>query len=572
MDPIFLYLALILIVAFIISYITGLFKQPIVIGYILAGVVITLIINYGFASEPASASTIQMFSQLGIAFLLFMVGLHMNPKVIKEIGISSLVVGLTQMFLVFIISFLVCWKLVGLNTIVSSYVGIALMFSSTIIIMKLLSDERQLESLSGKISIGILIIQDVVAILILMFITSFFGGGESSNFGLFLLEQFFVGALLVFVLFLMGYFILPRFTQSIARSQELLFLFAIAWCFGIACLFNYFGFSLEIGALIAGVVLSISPYSVEMSSKIKPLRDFFLIIFFIILGLSLDTSGISGVIGYALIFSAIVLLIKPLTIMIPMKLFGYTKRNNFFTGISLAQISEFSLIILALGVSAGQISSEIFSAIILTGIFTIAISTYGMIYSSKLYDFFSKYLGIFEAKNVRKDKDLKKKFDVILFGYNRIGFNLLNALKKANKSYLVVDFNPEVISTLNKFRVPNVYGDAYDAELMGELPLEYAEMIISTIPDFETNELLIKTVKKYNKNAVVILRSNQISEALDLYVLGANYVLTPHFLGGEYLGNMIEDIGKNKKGYEQEKAKHITSLRDMINRGKEHGN
>ena len=222
MEAIFIQLAAILLVAFIVSYIVRLFKQPIIIGYIIAGVLISpFLIKFG-----ATTDVIHTFSQFGIAFLLFIVGLHMNPKVIKEIGTQSLLIGLAQIILTFGLGFLISIKLLGFNSITSAYIGIALAFSSTIIIMKLLSDKRHLDSLYGKISIGILIIQDLVAILVLMFISSMSDGG---TFGTFVVKAVLSGGGLILGLFLIGYFVLPRVTRSIAKSQELLFLFSICW-------------------------------------------------------------------------------------------------------------------------------------------------------------------------------------------------------------------------------------------------------------------------------------------------------------------------------------------------------
>ena len=258
MDVIFIQLAIILSVAFIVSYIVKLFNQPIIIGYILAGVIIgPFILKLG-----ASTELIHTFSQLGIAFLLFMVGLHLNPKVIKEIGTSSLLIGLGQMILTFGLGFGVS-LLLGFSSVTGIYIGIALAFSSTIITMKLLSDKQHLDSLYGKIAIGVLIIQDLVAIGVLMVISTISGGVALAGLGL---QSLLIGLGLIVFLFLSGFYILPRLTKNIAKHQELLFLFSIFWCFLIAALFGYVGFSIEIGALIAGIVLSVSPYSVEISS------------------------------------------------------------------------------------------------------------------------------------------------------------------------------------------------------------------------------------------------------------------------------------------------------------------
>ncbi|MFA5953317.1 MAG: cation:proton antiporter [Candidatus Pacearchaeota archaeon] len=566
MVSIFIQLSIILLVAFIVSYIVRLLNQPIIIGYIIAGIILSpFLINLG-----ASTDMIDSFSQFGIAFLLFIVGLHLNPKVIKDIGVASLVVGLGQIIFIFGITFAIAFKLLNFDLISSLFIGIAISFSSTIIVMKILSDKSQLDSLFGKISIGILIIQDLVAIAVLIFMSSITKGKQVFTPGI---EGILIGAGLVILLFLIGYFLLPRITKTVAKSQELLFLFSICWCFIIAAIFSYLGFSMEIGALIAGVILSVSPYSAEISSKIRPLRDFFLIIFFIILGLKIQFANFGKIIVNALIFSGIALILKPIILMFFMKFFKYTKRTNFLTGIALGQISEFSIIILALGVSLNYVLPETLNTIILTLIITILLSTYLIIYSEKIYQKTSRFFSVFESKKIReerKEHHLKKNYEAILFGYNRIGFNILNSLKKINKDYLVVDFNPDIIKDLNQLKIPALYGDVFDLELLEDLHLDKVKLAVSTIPDLETNMLLIEFVRSVNPEAIVILRAHSIEEAMQLYNQGASYVLTPHFLGGEYVAKMIAHSRTDKRYYEEEKKKHIKMLTGIKEKGHKH--
>jgi len=556
-----------LFMAFAVSSVIRAFKQPMIIGYIFAGIIIATIIEYGFFEISASSQIIGLFSKIGIAFLLFIVGLHLNPRVIKEIGASSLLIGLGQMLLTFLAGFLFSYTLLGFNFVTSSYIGIALMFSSTIIVMKILSDKRQLDSLYGKISIGILIIQDLVAVAVLMFISSTSIGTSFTS--LAVKGLLYSGGLIV-LLFLAGFYVLPALVRNIARSQELLFLFSIFWCFAIASLFNIAGFSIEIGALIAGVSLSVSSYSTEISSKVRPLRDFFLIIFFIILGLNINISDIGSIFVNALILSALVLILKPFILMSLMALYGHTKRNNFLVGTTLAQISEFSLIILALGVSVGHIDSGILSILTLTGIITITVSTYMINYSNEFYKKVDNFAAFFERKNIKEERKINKSYDAILFGYNRIGFSILRSLRKIKKSYLVIDFNPDTIYDLQKFRIPCLYGDAYDSDLLEELPLDKVKLVVSTIPDFEINFLLIEEIRIANPEAIIIVRAHSIENALKLYRKGANYVLTPHFLGGEYLAKMIEIDKIPGDKYQKEREKHIRTLKEMFQRGHKH--
>jgi Kef-type K+ transport system membrane component KefB/Trk K+ transport system NAD-binding subunit len=564
MEIIFFQLAIILLIAFIISYIFNLLKQPILVGYIIAGVLISpFIMKLGMSTE-----VITMFSKFGIAFLLFMVGLHLNPKKFREIGLSSFIIGLLQVAITFGISFLIAFKLLDFGIVASLNIGVALSFSSTILVMKLFSDKKDLDSLYAKISIGILIVQDIIAAGILMFISSTSNPTLSPGFPF---ANVLIGIGIIVLFFLFGFFVLPLFTKRIAKSQELLFVFSLCWCFVISALFNLLGFSIEIGALLAGLVLSMTPYSAEMSSRISPLRDFFLILFFIILGFNSDFSHIGSVLFNSVILSFIVLIIKPVIVMILSALFGYTKRTNFLVGTSLAQVSEFSLIVIFLGISLGHIGGEVLHTIILTMIITILLSTYMIIYSQKFYEKMRGFASIFEKKNISNKKEIsKKEYYAMLFGYNRIGFSILNSLKNSHKKYLVVDFNPETISSLNKLGIPSLYGDVDDIDFLNELNLSKIKLAISTVPDYETNSILIKTIRKINKDVIIIVRAHLIDDALELYKDGADYVLTPHFLGGEYVSNMITDLKDDAKKYAEEKEKHIKMLKEAARKGEDH--
>ncbi len=555
MDTTFLGLAVILFAAFIVSYIVKTLNQPLIIGYIISGIIISpFLVNIG-----ASTSTIGIFSELGISFLLFIVGLRLNPKVIKEIGGASLLIGLGQMIITFGATYAVSNSLLHADVITSIYYGIAVAFSSTIIAMKLLSDKKEIDSLASKISIGILILQDLAAAVVLIFISSMSGIGDGGTW-----ESVVGGGLLIFLLLGGGYFALPGIMKRIAKSQELLFLFSIGWCFVLAALFSYIGFSMEIGSLLAGIILSTSPYATEISSKIRPLRDFFLIIFFIILGLSLHVSEIQTILFPAIILSGLSLIFKPFILMLFGRFFNYTKRTNFLVGSTLSQISEFSLIVGSLGLSIGQITGTTFDTIILTLLITIFLSSYLITYSGDIYNKFSWLFSVFESKKIKKSAHLKREYNTILFGYNRIGFSILNALKRMKRKYIVVDFNPDTIAKLNKFGIPALYGDVYDKDFLDDLKLDGLSLVISTIPEVETNELLIETVREVNKDAIIILRAHTVEDAMKLYDRGANYVLTPHFLGGEFVARMIKQEKVGDHDYGEERKKHIKMLKEIV--------
>ncbi|MBU4266434.1 MAG: cation:proton antiporter [Candidatus Altiarchaeota archaeon] len=562
---VFIELSIIISITVLITGLMRLLKQPLIIGYILTGI----IAGPRLLNIISSTETLSILSHMGIALLLFIVGLSLSPKVIKEVGKVSSVTGVGQVIFTTLIGFFIC-RLLGFSTIVSIYVAVALTFSSTIIIMKLLSDKGDMGTLYGRIAIGFLIVQDLIAILILMVIPSIPAGFDFTNL---VLGTILKGVGLLVVLFLVGIYILPGITTTIAKSQEFLLLFSIGWCLALASLFHYLTFSMEIGALLAGFTLSLSPYRYEISSKMRPLRDFFIVLFFILLGSQMLFTDITRHITPIITLSAFILIGNPLIVMTLMGLLGYTKRNSFLAGLTVAQISEFSLILIALGVKVGHLTNEILSFVTAVGLITIAGSTYMILHANKIYLYISKYLGVFERKGKKVDEHKYHKdgiYDTILFGCDRIGYDLLESSKKTRKGVLVVDYNPETVIDLAKEEVHCRYGDASDVELLNELNLAKVKMMISTIPDFDTNLLLINKIRDSNKEAVILVVSHQIDEAIKLYDTGATYVIMPHFLGGHHSSMLIEKYELNLDEFLKERASHIKYLRNKKRMGHEH--
>ncbi len=561
----FIQLSIIVAIALAVSIIINLLRQPLIIGYIVTGI----IAGPSFLDLIDAESSITTFGKLGIALLLFMVGLNLNPKVIKEVGAIALITGIGQIIFTFVICFLVA-KLLNFNTISSIYMALAMSFSSTIIIMKLLADKGDLSALYGKISIGFLIVQDIVAIIILIIISSL---NEGASMPSLTFNSLLMGIGLIVLLFLIGVFILPFITKKIAKSQELLLLFSIGWCIALASLFYYYNFSFEIGALLAGMTLSISSYKYEISSRLRPLRDFFLLIFFIVLGAQMSIANIPNLMPSVIIFSLLVIIGNPLIILSLMGIMKYTKRNGFLCGLTVSQISEFSFILISLGISLGHIDKELLSLITLVGLITIASSTYLILYSERLYARFSSMLNIFEIKGKKIDGGkyyIEKEYNMVLFGYNRIGFDILESFRKLKKRFLVVDYNPEVINQLVKKGIDCLYGDAGDSELLDDLNISRLKMIVSTIPDLDTNLLITKKIRNLNKEAIIILISHQVEEAFKLYKEGATYVILPHFLGGDYSSKLIEKNCLDIEKFSKERAEHLEKLKARKKQGHEH--
>ncbi len=590
MENIFLDIGLIIIVATIVGYLARLLKQPLIPAYILTGLIIGPLL--GLVED---SNMILTLSEIGIAFLLFVVGLELNLKKLRDVASISIFGGLMQFVLLFAFGFLIAATL-GFLTIEATYVALIVAFSSTMVVVKLLSDKRELDTLHGRIIIGFLLMQDLIAIVALSILTTL------NNFSMAILViALLKGVILLSVAVIASKFILPSLFKFAAKSQELLFLMALTTCFFSSIFANYIGqiiiyvfkipffnfvladsvlnllkpgFSIAIGAFIAGVSIANLPYNVEIIGKVKPLKDFFATIFFVSLGLELLLGEMRTILVPLIIFTLFVIIFKPLLTMVICSLFNYKKRTSFLSSISLAQVSEFSLIIVAQGLILGHISKGVFSLTILLAIITIALTSYLIQFDNSIYVKLSVFLQIFEKIGTRTKKmeyiPEDKKTDIILCGYNRIGYSIVRTVQKMKKSLLIVDFNPDVIKRLIARKVPCIYGDIGDSEILERIGLNKAEMVISTVPEEQDNLLLIKKTKDVNKRALIFVTANQVDEALTLYDAGADYVILPHLLGGDHVSILLEDFTGDINKILETKLKHIDELHRRRKLGREH--
>ena len=422
MDSIFIELSVVIAVAVGVSLFMRIIRQPLIIGHILTG----LLVGPTLFNLVKSTETIDVFSEFGIALLLFIVGLGLNPRIIKEVGKIAGAIACVKIAIVTSIGFFISSSL-GFGTIESLLLGIGLSFSSTIIILKLLADKKELTRLYGKISIGFLLVEDIIATFLLVIVAAYASSGGVNPGELGLIITKFAG--LITLLVLIRIIFINRMTNLIAKSQDFLFLFAIGWALGIAALFQYLGFSLEIGALVGGVVLASLPYAQEISSRLKILRDFFIVLFFIGLGSHLKLDNVTDVLPQALLLSLLVLVMNPLIVMVVMGLSGYTKKTSFKAGMTGSQVSEFSLILLLLAEKSGLIGMRSVSLLTMVALITIAVSTYMILYSDNLYSFFERYLRLFERKKIKEHKEKREHYELVLIGYHKGGNEFLKVFK-----------------------------------------------------------------------------------------------------------------------------------------------
>ncbi len=553
-SSLFFSIGLIIIFATFLAYLIKLIKQPLIPAYILAGVILGPL-GLDLIHDP---DAIKSLSEIGIAFLLFIVGLEIDIKKLRAVSLVSTFGGILQVVLTFLFGMIIA-VLLGFNTITSVYVGLIVAFSSTMVVVKLLSDKEELDTLHGRIILGILIIQDLLVILALSIMSIF------QNFTyMYLLSAIGKGIFMVIISILACRYVLPPIFRFAARSKELFFLLAISVCFCFSLLAHFMDFSIAIGAFIAGLGLASMPYSMDIIGRVTSLKDFFATIFFISLGMQLVVLGMDMIWPLVLIVLFVILL-KPLIIMLITSFFGYEKRTSFLTSMSLGQVSEFSLVMVTLAYyQFQQVSQEFFSMIILLTIITITLTSYTIKHEDKLYRKLSKFLVIFEKLSIdRKRLSYKGKNhnpQIILFGCHRMGHIFLEAFQKIHKSILVVDFNPEIINSLIKKKIPCLYGDITNVEVLENLGLDKVKMIISTVPHDADNEFLINYVKDKNPKIKVFVTSNHTQQGLDLYEAGADYVILPHVIGGRKVSRFLVDVIKGVKQLKEIRKKHLKQL------------
>lgn len=553
-SQIFTELSLVVAIGALVALVMRLLRQPLIIGHIITGLLAGPLLFDLTGQEAAFAG----FSSLGVALLLFSVGLELSTKVFARLGKAVFVTAGTQVTITGVVGVMTA-RLLGFEGLEALIIGIGLALSSTIIIVKLLGDKKETTRLYAQIAIGVLILQDIIAtgVKIGLAPQTHSGGDQAGILGLFAKV-----AGVVLLLALASRFVIPRLTRLIESSRELLLLFSLGWGLGFASLFEQVGFSIEIGALFAGISLAGMPYGHEMVSRLKPLRDFFLVIFFITLGQSLTADLLGRAIGPALVLSAVVLLLKPLTVMLPLGLLGYTRRTSFKTAIANTQISEFSLVLMASAFGSGLVGRLPVTVLTLTALITFAVSAYLIKYDDKLYTQLERHLRLFERKvTVYGQRDARHSYPIVLFGYHKGGPEFMKTFKRMDKRFVVVDYDPEVMDLLERQHMHSIYGDATDPELLEEISLDKAKLVVSTISDFKANTFLAHWLNVHNAGAVFICPADNFEQAAELYGLGVSYVMMPHFIGSEKISAFIRRNGFNKTEFKRYRQKHLDYVR-----------
>ncbi|MBU2487045.1 MAG: cation:proton antiporter [Alphaproteobacteria bacterium] len=528
--------AVLLVMAAAIGLFGILLRQPLIVSFIAVG----LVAGPSALDVVHSDEQIDLLSELGIAVLLFLVGIKLDVKLIRSLGQVALMTGLGQVAFTSIFGYLIGLT-VGLGHVTSLYVAVALTFSSTIIIVKLLSDKREIDSLHGQIALGFLIVQDLVVVLAMIVLSAIGIGaaGDGGHGGGSVLSVLVSGAAMVALVVLFVRYMANPLTERLAQVPELLVIFAIAMAAMFAAIGGFVGLGKEVGGLLAGVALASTPYRETIAARLAPLRDFLLLFFFIALGATLDLSLLGAHVTGAIVFSFFVLIGNPLIVLAIMGALGYRKRTGFLAGLTVAQISEFSLIFVAMGVSLGHVQEDALGLVTMVGLVTIAVSTYMITYSHQLYAVFEPLLGVFERKGTPREPSeagahREDGYRVVLFGLGRFGTAIGMRLQKRGVRVLGVDFNPLAVRRWRELGLETEFGDATDPEFVAELPLSRADWVVSTVPIHptglsheDTRTTLIQLARSSGFRGRVAVASHHLKDTEELFASGADMVLEP---------------------------------------------
>ncbi|MCK1516932.1 cation:proton antiporter [Bradyrhizobium sp. 190] len=524
-------------------------RQPLILAYLIAGFIIG---PFGM-KWVKSEESINVISELGLIFMLFMIGLEIDLKKIVRAGKVILFAAGGQLVggvLLGILFFVGIGLSMGNGHFDALYLCVACALSSTVIIVKVLYEKRELDTLPGRITLGVLVLQDIFAILFLAVQPSL----DNLQISVILLSIARVGVLVATALVLSRY-VLPWLFHQIARRPELILLGALAWCFLIGEIAERLHLSREMGSLVAGVSLSTFPYALDVTAKVTTLRDFFITLFFVSLGMTIPIPGAS-VIGLALMIAAFTVVSRMVTTFAPLYLMKQGLRASLLPAINLAQISEFSLVVIQTGVAARHISTETSSAASFAFVVLAVLSTFVMGRSDQVT---RSLIGPLKRLGLR-DLDHKHEGDaghegghgearrIVILGFFRAASALLSEIERRSPAVLeqitVIDFNPLVFRTLTDRGMHVVYGDISSVDTLVHAGVGKAELIILSIPDSllkgADNEKLVRHVRSLNPTAKIVATAEILANVNDLYEAGADYVTVTRLSDADELYKVIE--------------------------------
>lgn len=578
-----------ILAATICACVAYLLKQPLILAYIAAGVAIGP--NMGFALIH-NKSDIETISEIGLILLLFMIGLELDLKKLRKAGKSLILTGVLQFIICASLGFgfflLLGFSLRGQAPFTYDILGVKVLggpydlpylaaciaLSSTTIVVKLLYEKFELDTLAGRLTLGVLVFQDLWAIVLLSVQPNLAHPDVAIIF-----LSFAKGALLVLVSLLMSKYVLGALFRTIAKVPEIMLVASLGWCFFIAGLAHYLGLSLEMGALIAGVALSTFPYSIDIIGKIINIRDFFITLFFVALGMMIPNPLANPGLLLIAALTALFLVATRFLSVYPLLFFlGNGNRVSLLATINLSQISEFALVIAVIGVKSESrhIGPDIVTIIIFVFVLTSIASTYMIQYSHGLQNFLRKGLEKLGFRALHREPLEDRQAqppDLALLGFFRVASSFLTEVEDLKPRWtnrlVVVDFNPEVFTRLSTRGVKIVYGDIGNMHTLQHAGLEHARVVVSTITDdilVGTNNLkLLSQLRSLCPEARIVVTAASPTQALQLYEAGADYVLRPNFLTATHLISVLDHLFReDMEVVRKEEMQKLSQRREVL--------
>ncbi len=532
-------LGFIILTAAVFSIVARPVRIPSIVAYILAGLALGPLTGLLSVSD-----VVHLASEIGIALLLFLVGLELSLDKIRDVGKVAVAAGLGQVVFTALGGFALSMAL-SFSAMESLFIATALTFSSTVVVVKLLDQKGDLNALYGRIAVGIFLVQDLVVIVVLTILAGLGRqeGAGAAGVGVNLALAFGGMAILLALAATAARWVLPRLLAWVAHSPGTLFTWSLTWCFLFVLVAEKMQLSLEIGAFLAGISLAQLPYNQEMRRRVHPLMNFFIAVFFVSLGIQMDFSAAREYWLPGLILSLFVLVGNPFIFMVIISRAGFGERTSFRTSVTVAQISEFSFIFAAMGMGAGLIQDPILSLIGIVGLVTIAVSAYMILYADTLYDYCRRWklLGVFRARQVEEpDEPVGSALSghIIIVGMNSLGRRLARDLAERGETVLAVDSDPRKLQGLP---CHTLMGNAEYLSVLEEAGLNRACLLVSALHIEETNNLL--THRARSRGIPVSVHAFEASHVPELLALGANHLLVARDLGAERLLKAVQERG-----------------------------
>lgn len=512
-------LGLIVAAAAVCAALGRVLRLPTIVAYLGAGLVLGPALGW---VEPSHA--LEVISELGIVLLLFLVGLELSFSKLRDVGFVAVAGGVGQLVFTAVGGFLICWVL-GFQSMEAIFLAVGLTFSSTVVVVKVLGDKNELDTLYGRIAVGIFLVQDLAVVVALTLLAGLRGTDGSGSAVLWEVGKAFGGmALLLGILLLASRFVLPRPFAWAAGSPGTLFIWSLGWCFACVSLAKALGLSLELGAFLAGLSLAQLPYNRDLQHRIKPLMSLFVAIFFVVLGLGMEPGSAAAEWLPVLILSLFVLIGNPLILFPIIARLGYGERTAFLSGITVAQISEFSFIFVAMGAAAGLVGDRILAITAMVGVVTIAVSAYLILYNSQIYEWLKAlgWLKPFRAKaadSAANDPPVRQGH-VIVVGMNTLGRRIAEALHERGETVLAIDTDTRKMRGLP---CEILLGSTEYADVLADAGLPAAKLLVSALRIEEANELLAYRCQHFNVPCSI--HAVDLSMVETLLDLGPSYLM-----------------------------------------------